>query len=158
LVYINTNDYVGSDYSAWFSGVDAINALGNLVYLQITQLGSNNIIGIWPVRFINTSGSVYEFALNPALVADGSITSTCTISWVFNGLNGSSGTSGTSGINGSSGTSGLGSSGTSGTSGTSGSSGITGSSGTSGTSGSSGKSPTINLGNVYTTANNFNFM
>jgi hypothetical protein len=144
-VYINTDEVNGANYSTWLSGVDSIQNLGYPVYLQITQVGSNNIIGIWRVISITSTGGVYEFQVDTPLVANGTITisDVFTISWVYNGISGSSGSSGSSGTSGSSGPSGAaGSSGTSGTSGTTGSSGTSGTSGQTGASGSAGTSGT----------------
>lgn len=74
------------DYKAWFQGLDTlINTNGQIVYLQITQITDNSIIGIWQIDTINNNGSYSQInLLNPALVANGTISSSCTISWVVN--------------------------------------------------------------------------
>jgi hypothetical protein len=144
------------DYNSWWSIVNSL-LPGNEVYLQVTQVGDNSQIGIYIIKTITDLTTYWGLTVQP-IIGSGTLGSgrPYTISWVYNGKNGSSGTSGTSGINGSSGTSGT--SGTTGTSGTSGINGSSGSSGSSGRAGSSGTSGSINLGNVYTTANNFNFL
>ena len=75
------------DYTAWLQGLDTlINTNGQIVYLQITQITDNSIIGIWQINTINNNGAYSQITLlNPALVANGTISSSCTISWVANG-------------------------------------------------------------------------
>ena len=74
------------DYTAWLQGLDTlINTNGQIVYLQITQITDNSIIGIWQINTINNNGAYSQITLlNPALVANGTISSSCTISWVAN--------------------------------------------------------------------------
>ena len=75
------------DYTVWLQGLDTlINTNGQIVYLQITQITDNSIIGIWQINTINNNGAYSQITLlNPALVANGTISSSCTISWVANG-------------------------------------------------------------------------
>ena len=74
------------DYTAWLQGLDTlINTNGQIVYLQITQITDNSIIGIWQINTINNNGAYSQITLNPALVTNGTISSSCTISWVANG-------------------------------------------------------------------------
>jgi hypothetical protein len=155
-ITVSDLDINTTDYSAWWGVASGLTPT-NEIYLQVTRVGDNSIIGVFAVKTITDLGAYWGLSVQPILGSGTlQVGRTFTISWVYNGRNGSSGTSGTSGINGSSGTSGT--SGTTGTSGTSGINGSSGSSGSSGRAGSSGTSGSINLGNVYTTANNFNFM
>ena len=93
------------DYTAWLQGLDTlINTNGQIVYLQITQITDNSIIGIWQINTINNNGAYSQITLlNPALVANGTISSSCTISWVANGPIGPTGSTGPTGPTGSTG-------------------------------------------------------
>jgi hypothetical protein len=89
-----------ADYQAWLDGIETIVALGNTLYLQISQVGDNSVIGIWPVTSTTNNagfaGDYYDISLGTPLVANGSFGSNLayTISWVFNGLDGVGGSGG----------------------------------------------------------------
>ena len=129
----------------WNTIASAISS-GLTPYLQIVQIGDNNVIGLYEIASVNYSdpgnSGQYNVTTNgvPAIYGNGlwSVGEEYAVSFSLAGASGTSGESGSSGTNGSSGTSGTtGSPGSTGTSGSSGSSGSTGASGSSGTSGTS---------------------
>jgi hypothetical protein len=166
----------------WNTIASAISS-GLTPYMQIVQIGDNNVIGLYEIASVNYSdpGNSGQYNVNtngvPAIYGNGlwSVGEEYAVSFSLagapgqsgtSGQSGTAGTSGTSGTSGSSGqtgaagtsgTSGNGTSGTSsnGTSGSSGSSGSTGTGGSSGSSGSTGTSGSSGNGTAGTSGTSF---
>ena len=111
---ISVTASTNTDYGAWLFSLDSTKAF------QITEVGNNNVIGLYRVNGPSTGVTTYyNVGVTSIGVASGVMTNgrTYTISWVTMGTSGSAGTSGSSGSSGSSGRNG-----TNGTNGTSGAS------------------------------------
>jgi hypothetical protein len=98
---ISLTDYNSTLYAKWLETAAIVDALGHDVILQVTEVGSNNIIGIWYINTIALSGTThYNITVGTGgLVSNGTLTTNdiYTISWVFNGINGSQGSQGNQG-------------------------------------------------------------
>lgn len=80
---------------------------GTKPFIQITEVGNNNVIGLYQTVSVQSVQSTTEFLVNPISgQGDFTVDREYTISFVLNGTDGLSGTSGTSGSSGSSGFSG----------------------------------------------------
>ena len=88
----NDLDINGTDYDPWWSTADGLVTAGNEIYLQVTQVGSNNIIGLYGVKNI-TDNTTYWSITVAFIAGSGSLTNAVnyTISWVYNGAAGASG-------------------------------------------------------------------
>jgi hypothetical protein len=112
---ISDDDVNSTSYQLWLQAAVTLRGTGTEGYIQVTEVGSNNIIGIWPIKGMTDQTGYIDVDLNVTpLVANGSLTNgtVYTISWIFNGSAGTNGTSGTSGVNGASGSSGTSGAGT----------------------------------------------
>lgn len=99
-IVINQYDINSADYDAWLLAIDSVVSATNRLYLQVTEVGNNSIIGIWTVDTVTIAiGASNKYYLDVTnVVSNGSLTDGLdyTISWVYNGVNGTSGTSGVS--------------------------------------------------------------
>ena len=106
-VSIHITSSASVSYNDWLVSLKTAHDNSQVVFFQITEVGSNNIIGLFRLNGVSVSGNVYTIT-TASFAGGGTITNSrqYTISWVYNGKGGTSGTGGTSGSSGSSGTSG----------------------------------------------------
>jgi len=88
LVVIHYDDINSVDYTFWHRAAETLFNSGNELYLQITQVGDNSIIGVYEVDGItdNPVSSTTSYTLTP-IVGNGTLDpdENYTISWVYNG-------------------------------------------------------------------------
>jgi hypothetical protein len=84
---ISKTSFNSADYSAWLAAITTLDGSSNQVYLQITEVGSNNNIGIWEVKGAIESPTYYTITTETDIVGNGTfvVGEIYTISWVFNG-------------------------------------------------------------------------
>jgi hypothetical protein len=132
---------VNGNYSGWAGLiVNSINTLRTSVLIQLTQVGNNNIIGLFKAnRILNNSSE--ELTIQVDYVGgSGTLTNNVTysISVVVNGATGQSGDKGDTGATGMTGAGATGATGVTGLTGVTGETGLTGSTGDTGATGTTG--------------------
>jgi hypothetical protein len=143
----------GADYQNWLNEMGSALTNGQAAYLQLNEVGSNNILGLWTIN------SSQQIPANPAwdltltnIVANGSLTTDLqyTISWIANGTRGATGPTGANGPTGPVGDTGLtGDTGSTGSTGSVGDTGPTGNVGSTGDAGPTGPDgPTGSIGDT----------
>ena len=107
-IWISNTSNGGSSFFGWLNNARTLRNLGNTLFLQITELGNNNIIGVWDVSSIIDETGYFEINLASNLVGSGVLTedSIYTISYVFNGKSGATGLTGFNGATGATGATG----------------------------------------------------
>jgi hypothetical protein len=100
-LWISSLDPNGTSRSNWHGAAFSFANTG-ILYLQVTEVNSNNIMGIYRVSSVaNSNLGYYIYALQSTITASGSFTSgkLYSISWVGNGINGQPGIPGNDGSN-----------------------------------------------------------
>jgi hypothetical protein len=107
-IWISNTSSGGSPFFGWLNNARTLRNLGNTLFLQITELGNNDIIGVWDVSSIIDETGYFEINLASNLVGSGVLTedSIYTISYVFNGKSGATGLTGFNGATGATGATG----------------------------------------------------
>jgi hypothetical protein len=107
-IWISNTSNGGSSFFGWLNNARTLRNLGNTLFLQITELGNNSIIGVWDVSSIIDETGYFEINLASNLVGSGVLTedSIYTISYVFNGKTGATGLTGFNGATGATGATG----------------------------------------------------
>ena len=88
----------GTNYASWHSAAQTIITTGATLYLQLTEVGKNSVIGLYKVGAIGYAGTYIQYILTSQLAANGTFTDgkEYTISWTASGPAGPVGPTGTS--------------------------------------------------------------
>ena len=79
-----------TNYYGWNQAASAATALGNPLYLQISEVGNATVSGIYQITAVNDNTGSYSYVVLSILSAGGLFTigKEYTISWVYSGKNG----------------------------------------------------------------------
>jgi len=83
----------GTNYLSWHSAAQAIIPTGATLYLQLTEVGKNSVIGLYTVGSIGYFGTYCQYIISSQLAANGTFTDgkEYTISWSSSGPQGPAG-------------------------------------------------------------------